>query len=190
LDSVTVTTTSGSPASPAAKTAPRPSGPATPNPWASSTRRTAPCSLQAACSSRRGAVSPSTEKSDSTTTRARSSARFASSLATASGSLCGVTATRARDSRAPSMIEAWFSASDTIRSPRPASAVRTPTFARYPEENTRADSAPAKAARASSRSVWSSVVPVTRRDPVEPAPQASRAATAPATTSGCRVSPR
>ena len=50
FDSTTVRTMSGSPASPAASTAPRPAGPITPSACASSTTSRAPCARATACS--------------------------------------------------------------------------------------------------------------------------------------------
>ena len=49
-------------------------------------------------------------------------------LATASTSRWGTTTTSARDSLAPSMIEAWFRASETITSSGPARALTVPRF--------------------------------------------------------------
>src|SRR5690606_27328458 len=74
--------------------------------------------------------------------------------------------------------------------PRPDSATTAPRLAVYPEENTSADGWPVKAASSDSSAWWSAVVPVTRRDPPEPAPQLRVASIAPCTTSGWVLSPR
>jgi hypothetical protein len=63
------------------------------------------------------------------TTSARCSNRVASAASTAETSPCGVTMTRARDSRHASTSEAWLAASDTTRLPEPDSAVTAPRFA-------------------------------------------------------------
>ena len=190
FDSVIVRTTSGSPASPAACTAPRPPLPSTPSACASSTTSSPPCRRVALCSPPSGARSPSTLNSASVTTSACGSIRPASARSIAATSRCGLTTTRDRDSRQASTIDAWLAASETTNTSGPPSVAITARLARYPDENTSAPGDEVNAASATSRSECSVVVPVTSRDPVEPAPQVSAAAAAADATRGSRARPR
>ena len=74
--------------------------------------------------------------------------------------------------------------------PRPESATTAPRLAVYPEENTSAAGLPVNSASSDSSAEWSLVVPVTSRDPVDPAPQRRVPSIAPSITSGCRPRPR
>ena len=74
--------------------------------------------------------------------------------------------------------------------PGPDRAVSAPRLAAYPEEKTRARGAARKEASSASNSACSSVLPVTRREPVDPAPHVRSAVTPASTTRGSRASPR
>ncbi len=107
-------------------------------------------------------------------------------LAMAAASRCGVTATRARDSRQASTSEAWVQrVGDQQRSP--ARSARPPrrgwrcSPTRRPAPTRRRRTRPAR----SRSSSCSSVLPVTRRDPLAPAPQVRSASTPPSSTAGC-----
>ena len=67
--------------------------------------------------------------------------------------MCGNTLISARDNRAPSMIDAWFSSSETITSSFERIAATVPAFDVNPDWNISASSAPLNAAnlRSSSR---------------------------------------
>lgn len=69
-------------------------------------------------------------------------------------SLCANTATEAPDPRTPATMDAWLSASDTMRQPGPASAGSTAALVAKPMPNTAAASTPRKAA--TSFSSWAS----------------------------------
>ena len=127
---------------------------------------------------------------ESVTTSARSSSRAASAASTASTSLCGVTMTRARDNRQASTSEACAKASEISSDPGPDSATTAPRLAVYPEEKTSPVSAPTNSASAASKCSCNSVLPVTSREPVDPAPQVRSAATPPSITAGCCDRPR
>lgn len=136
-----------------------------------------------------GAASPSTENTVSETRTA--GPRWApSALRTASGSACATTWVVPRASRQPSISEAWLPASETSREPCGASAVTAARLAAYPVAKTRAASKPQNAASSPSSVVCSSVVPVTRREPVAPAPQTRAASAADRVISGWRARPR
>ena len=107
----------------------------------------------------------------SVTTTARSSSREPRAASTASTSRCGVTTTRARDSRHASTRDACEWASETSSEPGPDRPTTAPRLAVYPEENTKPDAAPTNSASSASNSWCSSVSPVTSREPVAPAPQ-------------------
>ncbi|SKS25955.1 Uncharacterised protein [Mycobacteroides abscessus subsp. abscessus] len=81
-------------------------------------------------------------------------------------------------------------ASETMRVPGPDRATTAPRLAVYPEEKTSADSVPMKVASSCSSSSCSSVLPVTRREPVDPAPHIRNASTPASMTCGCRERPR
>jgi hypothetical protein len=84
--------------------------------------------------------------------------------------LCGNTFRGAFDSRIPSMIEAWFSSSDTIRSCSPVIVGMTPVLAVKPDWNVRTASAPLNSASFASSSSWSAIVPAMVRTAPEPTP--------------------
>ena len=109
-----------------------------------------------------------------------------SSCPAASASRCGNTLISARDSRAPSMIDAWLSSSETITSSRVRIAATVPAFAANPEGNISASSAPLNAAKRRSSSRCNDMVPAIERTAPDPAPN-SRAAWAAA--SFIRASP-
>ena len=115
-------------------------------------------------------MAPDVEYTASEITRARVSVRAARASSIAATSPSGVTATRARDSRQASMSEACDPPSETMRSPRPASAVTAARLAMYPDEAVSAQPNPMNAASAFSNSSCTAVAPVTRRDPVDPSP--------------------
>ena len=141
---------------------------------------------QTSCSRRSGASAPSVENTESVMTSARSSSRAASAASTASTSLCGVTTTRARDSR-----QRVDQRGVRVRRRRPpATPDRTARPPRRgwrcnPRRTPAPDSAPTNSASSASNCSCSSVLPVTSREPVEPAPQVRSAATPPSMTAGC-----
>src|SRR6185436_4962499 len=64
------------------------------------------------------------------------------------------------------MIEAWLSASETIRSSSPVIVGMTPVFAVKPLWNVRTASVPLNSARSRSSSSWRSIVPaIVRAEP-------------------------
>ena len=92
--------------------------------------------------------------------------------------------------RQPSMMLAWFSSSETMRSPSCISVDTTPTFAVYPDWKTRAASVDLNRARRVSSSRCRDIVPAMVRTAPGPAPNSSIARQAAATTFGCVVRPR
>ena len=88
------------------------------------------------------------------------------------------------------MIEAWLSASDTIRSCSPVRVGITPVLAVNPDWNVRVASTPLNRASSASSSSWSVIVPAIVRTAPEPAPNRSTAASAAARSRGWWVSPR
>ena len=75
-------------------------------------------------------MSPSMENTPSDTTSLRAKPPHEESFAARSSmSAWRYTTTAAPERRAPSIIDAWFSSSERITPPFPASAVSTPTFA-------------------------------------------------------------
>ena len=77
------------------------------------------------------------------------------------------------------MMEAWFSASDTITAPSGATTGMTPVLAVKPDWKVSTASVRLKAARRASSSSWRLMVPAMVRTAPEPAPKrrtASRAA--------------
>jgi hypothetical protein len=141
--------------SPKWATVPLPPGPSTPLAWASSIIMIAPCFSATSTRAGSGAMSPSIENTPSVISSCRRPGAFdsSSSLSAAAASLCGKTLISARDSRAPSMIEAWFNWSETITSSLARIAATVPEFAVNPDWNMIESSAPLKAAnrRSSSR---------------------------------------
>ena len=105
-------------------------------------------------------------------------------------SRCGYTVSAERESRQPSMMLAWFSSSDSTRTPGPPSTVRTPRLAANPVGKQTAASVPFHSASAASSSLWMGREPVTSREAPAPAPHASSASCAAATTAGCALNPR
>ena len=105
-------------------------------------------------------------------------------------SRCRYTVSAARESRHPSMTLAWFSSSESTRTPGPPRTVSTPKLAANPVGKQTAASVPFQSASASSSSLWMGRVPVTRRDAPDPAPHCSSASCAAATTAGCVLNPR
>ena len=82
---------------------------------------------------------------------------------------------RAGQTRQASTIDAWLPASETTRAPGPDRAVRPPGWPRTPRRRPARGGPPRKAASSASNSACSCVLPVTRREPVEPAPHVRRA---------------
>ena len=118
---------------PQAAAVPRPSGPRTPSPWASSTTTHMSCARAMGTSASSRATSPSILYTPSSTRiRRRKPASPEAVRARSSASLWRNTRVSARLSRQASIVLAWFRASLTITSPGPASAVSTPRFAIYP----------------------------------------------------------
>ena len=108
----------------------------------------------------------------------------------ASTSLCGNTLISARDSRAPSMIDAWLSWSDTMTSSGVRIAATVPAFDVKPDWNISAASAPLNAANRRSSSRCSVIVPAIVRTAPEPAPNSSAAFAAASFSCGCAARPR
>ena len=105
-------------------------------------------------------------------------------------SLCLYLRTSAKDSRAPSMIDAWSVRSTMIDSLRCTSELSTPWLTMKPVEKTRAFCLPTNRASFSSSSMWMSRVPFRKRDPAQPVPYLVMAARAASFTLGWLVSPR
>ncbi len=149
-------------------------------------------------------MSPSIEKTPSVTTRisrygspagppvsARPRARASASFARKSPmSLWPNTTRGALLIRMPSMIEAWLSASETIRSFSPVTTGMTPVFAVKPDWNVRTASVCLNAARSDSSFSWKVMSPAMVRTAPEPAPNSWTAAIAAALSFGCVVRPR
>ena len=76
------------------------------------------------------------------------------------------------------MSDAWFSSSLKIMVPSPPSAPTTPTFARYPDPNSSADSVPFSPASDSSSRRCTVIVPLISRDAPAPTPQRMAASAA------------
>jgi hypothetical protein len=81
-------------------------------------------------------------------------------------------------------IEAWFSSSDTIRTPGAPSVANSPRLAANPVGKMTAAPVPRHAAMASSRSWWTGRDPTMSRDAPDPVPQRSMASIAAAWTAG------
>ena len=144
-------------------------------------------------------MSPSIENTPSVTTRisryspppgrpvSRASRRISRKAAT---SACGKIWRGAFDSRMPSMIEAWFSASDTIRSVSPVTTGMTPVFAVKPDWNVRTAGVSLKTASSASSASWIDIVPAMVRTAPLPDPNSRTALAAASQTRGWWVSPR
>ena len=90
----------------------------------------------------------------------------------------------------PSMIEAWLSESETIRSVSPVIVGITPVFAVNPDWNVRTAGTSLKAASSSSSASCIDIVPAIVRTAPLPAPNSRTAASAASHTRGWWVSPR
>ena len=105
-------------------------------------------------------------------------------------SLCGKTLRGAFESRMPSMIDAWLSSSDTIRSCSPATTGMTPVFAVKPDWKVRDASVPLNSASSRSSASWIDIVPAIVRTAPEPAPNSLTARSAASRNRGWCVRPR
>ena len=74
------------------------------------------------------------------------------------------------DSRIPSMIEAWLSSSETMRSVSPVIVGMTPVLAAKPDWKVSTASVCLNVARSASSSSWRVIVPAIVRTAPEPAP--------------------
>jgi hypothetical protein len=147
-----------------------------------------------------GAMSPSMLKTPSVTTRVRrygspvsgrpTSLASRSTSRSASTSLCGKTFRGAFDIRMPSMIDAWFRLSETMRSASPAMTGITPVLAVKPDWKVSTASVRLKRASSASSSSWSVIVPAMVRTAPEPAPNRSTARSAASRSLGWWVRPR
>ncbi len=88
------------------------------------------------------------------------------------------------------MIEAWLSASDTIRSVSPVTTGRTPVLAVKPDWKVRTAGVPLKAASSASSSSCMVIVPAIVRTAPLPTPKSRTAARAASRSRGWWVSPR
>ena len=157
---------------PSSSAVPAPRAPSTPAPCASSTISRAPKRSQSSATSCSGAMSPSIEKTPSTTTStpppspaARSSARSSLSMR-----LWRKARSLARESRQPSRIEAWSPLSATTVSPGARIVPSVPTLAWWPVVKTSASSVPIHSASSRSSSTCRGIVPFSSREPVSPVP--------------------
>ena len=119
-------------------TLPRPLRPRTPEAWASSTIMMAPYFSASAASLATGPMSPSMEKTPSVMSSLWPGSfcnSFSSSSAWAT-SLWRKTLIFARDRRAPSMMLAWFSSSERMKSSLPRMAETVPALAAKPDWKT------------------------------------------------------
>ena len=138
------TWTSTRPCRPKWSTVPAPPVPSTPEACASSIIMIAPCRSATSTSAGSGAMSPSIENTPSVISSCRRPGRACSPRRSASAwsaSLCSNTLISARESRAPSMIDAWFRRSHTITSCLSRIAATVPAFAVKPDWNISASSA-------------------------------------------------
>ena len=106
------------------------------------------------------------------------------------GLRCGKTRIVARLNRAPSMMLAWFSSSERIRSSFPRIAATVPAFAAKPLWKTTEASVFLKAAILRSSSMWISIVPAMVRTEPEPTPRSLSARSAASRSFGWVVNPR
>ena len=177
---------------PSSSQAPAPRAPSTPAPCASSTMSRAPNSPQRSAICGSGAISPSIEKTPSTTTRMPPSSALAFSSVRRSLSIRLWRNARsfARLRMQPSRIEAWSPESATTVSPGASSVPSAVRFACAPVAVTSASSVPIQSAISASSSRCSLIVPLSRREPVSPVPYVVTAAWAAAMTRASAVSPR
>ena len=105
-------------------------------------------------------------------------------------SLCGNTFRGAFDRRMPSMIEAWLSESDRIRSCSPVTVGITPVFAVKPLWNVSTASVCLNTASSASSCSWRLIVPMIERTAPEPAPNSRTALSAASRIRGWCVRPR
>ncbi len=82
------------------------------------------------------------------------------------------------ESRIPSMMLAWLSSSETMRSVSPVIVGMTPVLAVKPDWNVRTASVCLNSASSASRASWRVSVPAMVRTAPEPAPNCSTAAMA------------
>ena len=111
-------------------------------------------------------------------------------LRAASASLCGKTFIVARLKRAPSMMLAWFSSSDTTTSSLLRTAATVPAFAAKPLWNTTTASVFLNSASRRSSSRWMAIVPAIERTDPDPTPSWRTASIARSRKAGCVVNPR
>ena len=90
----------------------------------------------------------------------------------------------------PSMIEAWLSASDTIRSVSPVTTGMTPVLAVKPDWKVRTAGVSLKTASSASSASWIDIVPAIVRTAPLPDPNSRTALAAASHTRGWWVSPR
>ena len=88
------------------------------------------------------------------------------------------------------MIEAWFSSSDSTRTPGPPSTLSAPRLAAKPVGKQTAASVPFQSARATSSSVCTGRDPVTSREAPARLPSAPGRLVPAAITAGWALSPR
>ena len=88
------------------------------------------------------------------------------------------------------MIEAWFRASETMRSASPVIVGMTPVLAVKPDWNVRTPSTPLNSASSASSASCSVIVPAIVRTAPEPTPYSAVAASAASRRRGWWVRPR
>ena len=88
------------------------------------------------------------------------------------------------------MMEAWFSASEIMKSSLPSTADTVPAFAAKPDWKTTHASTFLKRAIFSSSSMWIFIVPAMVRTAPDPTPYLRVASSAASRSLGCVVSPR
>ena len=93
-------------------------------------------------------------------------------------------------SRIESMIDAWLSASETMKSPSCATVPVSPSFAFHADTKLSDDSQPTNLAHAASSSRWIVNVPQMKRTLAVPAPSFLRPSIPACTTAGSSHSPR
>ena len=186
------TCTSTLPCNPKWSTDPRPLRPSTPEAWASSTIMMAPYFSASAASLSTMPMSPSIEKTPSVITSLwpGSLAISFSSSSQWAASLWRKTLILARDRRAPSMILAWFSSSERMKSSLPRIELTAPALAVKPLWKTTQASTFLKRAIFSSRSMWMRMVPAMVRTAPEPTPNFRVAASAASISRGSLARPR
>ena len=147
-----------------------------------------------------GAMSPSMLNTPSVTTRISrygapapsrpGSVASARTSRSESMSACRNTFRGAFDSRMPSMMLAWLSSSETIRSVSPVIVGMTPVLAVKPDWKVSTASVCLNAASSASSASWSVIVPAIVRTAPEPAPYRSTASIAARFMRGWCDSPR